>query len=183
LIKSLQVVPESRRYSRRAATVGLSIFLAVGVSSLGTWLATRWQTNDQTLVTLSGASAKVVGTWGWFNPVGSEVKITADGKIIHLVNGAQIDVGNWIPLNSEGLIQINWITGWSDQWQLSADGNSMSGKNQNGSMGPVHRKQLTTDLAHKPRDRRCQLPLLGCLLGFTVVLTIWSRHIAFQLVA
>jgi hypothetical protein len=139
LIKALQVVPESKRYSRRAA-VGLSIFLAVGVSSLGTWLATRWQINDQTLVTLSGASAKVVGTWGWFNPVGSEVKISADGKIIHLVHGAQTDVGNWIPLNSEGLIQINWITGWSDQWQLSADGNSMSGKNQNGSMGPVYRK-------------------------------------------
>jgi hypothetical protein len=140
LIKALhQVVPERRKYSRRAA-VGLSIFLAVGVSSLGTWFATRWQTNDQTLVTLSGASAKVVGNWSWFNPVGSEVKISADGKIIHLVHGAQTDVGNWIPLNSEGLIQINWITGWSDQWQLSPDGNSMTGKNQNGSMGPVYRK-------------------------------------------
>jgi WD40 repeat protein len=79
------------------------------------------------------------GVWDWFN--GEVVYIKSDGTTAGLMNGKQEDAGTWILLKPEGVIRITWISGWQDQWELSADGRLMKGFNQNGNLPIVHRKE------------------------------------------
>ncbi|MGA8764908.1 MAG: toll/interleukin-1 receptor domain-containing protein [Candidatus Sulfotelmatobacter sp.] len=149
LVKALQVGLQE------VATPGSN---AIGAPNQRPETQTLWQLRRRTMLTfgvcaiaLAGVVAvwlvipnmttppTAVGVWNWFN--GGEVYINSDGTTFHVQNNTQIDAGKWILLKPEGLIRINWnTTGFSDQWQLSVDGRSMTGFNQLGSLPTVYRK-------------------------------------------
>lgn len=71
-----------------------------------------------------------VGTWSWFN--GYTVTLSANGSVIAV--GLLRNQGHWQCLDRQaGKIQITWQAGgWIDTLSVSADGSSLSGRNQYG---------------------------------------------------
>jgi hypothetical protein len=82
----------------------------------------------------------VVGTWRWFNPAGSEVYFNPNGTAQHLSNGAVVDNGVWREAPS-GEVDVTWSSGFTDRWQVSANGAIMTGHNSNGALPTVSRER------------------------------------------
>lgn len=79
------------------------------------------------------------GLWQWFNPGGSIVQINADGTTTHTANGQVVDTGQWTAQPTPGQITISWHSGYYDTWQLSPNGQTMSGHNASNDLPEVSR--------------------------------------------
>ena len=77
-------------------------------------------------------ASPLIGVWRWFN--GAQVHFCSNGKSTAYQYGQVGNTGNWSYIDQSRLIIKNtWkIGGWVDTLQLSADGKSLKGQNQNG---------------------------------------------------
>ena len=76
----------------------------------------------------------IAGKWKWVS--GQELEIFANGTSKTWLNGVQINSGTWV-CNDKVLQSYTFRLdqgGWVDQVTLSADYNTISGKNQQGSV-------------------------------------------------
>ena len=74
---------------------------------------------------LPGACNRFIGSWKWFNNI--TVQISGDYRF----SASDNTNGTWGCLPN-GKIEMRWNTRWVDTLSISSDGNSISGKNQQG---------------------------------------------------